>query len=804
MRLPIEDALPQLIETLAQDRRAVLEAPPGAGKTTRVPLAMLDADLTPGKILMLEPRRLAARAAAEQMAKTLGEPLGARVGYRIRGEAKVSAQTRIEVVTEGILTRMLQSDPSLADIGAVIFDEFHERSLQSDLGLALCLETASALREDLVIVVMSATLDATPVATLMGAARVTSEGRAFPVETRWRDTPLPPKTRIEDVTAQTVLTAMTETEGGVLVFLPGEGEIRRTAALLQGRVPEGVLLRPLYGAMPFKDQRRAIEPDATGRKVVLATAIAETSLTIEDIRVVVDAGRARRARFDPGLGMTRLVTEPVSRAEATQRQGRAGRVAPGVCYRLWTRAEEGALPAFPPPGIEVEDLSGLVLEIALWGARAPGDLPFLTPPPAGAYAAALRLLEMLGGVDADGALTDHGRAMARLPTHPRLAHMLLSGGSDAAPLAALLGERDPLKGGTTDLGARLDVLRRPTPAADKPTLQRINAEAKRLARLVERTSDLTPAQLLARAFPDRIGLRRKGDVPRWVMSGGTGARMDAGDPLAGARLIVVAETDGDAREARIRRALQISEAELREVAGTKIAWQDVCQWSRRDRRVQARRQERLGALVLEDRNLKDPDPAEMARAMCDGVRALGLNWTPQATRFRARVELVHAEDPGFPDMSETGLIDGLETWLLPHLDGVKTADDWTRFDMLPALRAQLSWEQQTTLDNRAPAHFETPLGRRTPIDYGGEHPSIEIRVQELFGQTRHPMVAGQPLRITLLSPAGRPVQVTMDLPGFWESSYAEVRKDMRGRYPKHPWPEDPRVADATLRAKPRR
>jgi ATP-dependent helicase HrpB len=506
--LPIDDAIPALLAALREGGRAVLQAPPGAGKTTRVPLAILEAGLTPGRIVMLEPRRLAARAAAERMAETLGEPVGRTVGYRIRGETKAGRETKVEVVTEGILTRMIQSDPGLSGIGAVIFDEFHERSLNADLGLALTLEVRAALRDDLILLAMSATLDAAPVARLMDAPVVTSEGRAFPVETRWRDRPLPRDRTRDAAIAADIADAVAETEGGVLVFLPGEGEIRRVAAALAGRLPEGTAVRPLYGAMDFAAQRAAIRPDRTARKVVLATSIAETSLTIEDVRVVIDAGLARRARFDPGSGMSRLVTERVTRAEADQRRGRAGRVAAGTCYRLWTKGEDGALAAYPPAEIESADLAALALELAVWGARDPAALPFLTAPNPGAFAEARALLADLGALDAGGAVTAHGRAMAALPLHPRLAHMLLRAGPAAAPLAALLSDRDPLPRGTSvDLTLRLDALADPRRAAPerRAALDRIRAEAQRLARLAPEAAPLTPAQWAALAYPDRVG-----------------------------------------------------------------------------------------------------------------------------------------------------------------------------------------------------------------------------------------------------------------------------------------------------------
>ena len=802
--LPIEPALPALLDALRNHGRAVLQAPPGAGKTTRVPLAILQAGLARGRIVMLEPRRLAVRAAAERMAEALGEVAGQSVGYRMRGEAKVSAQTRIEVVTEGILTRMIQTDPELTGIGAVIFDEFHERSLQADLGLALVWEARAALRPDLLVLVMSATLDAGPVAVLLdNAPVVTAQGRAFAVDLRWRDRPLARDARIEAAVADLVVQAVTENTGGLLVFLPGEAEIRRVEGLLAGRLPKGCDVRPLYGAMPFAAQRTAIAPVKAGRKVVLATSIAETSLTIEDIAVVVDAGLARRARFDPGSGMSRLVTEPVSRAEATQRAGRAGRVAPGVCYRLWTKGEEGAFAAFAPPEIAQADLTGLVLELALWGSA---ELSFLTPPPAPAIAEARALLAGLGALDWRGGITAHGRALATLPLHPRLAHMLLVAGAQAAPLAALLAERDPLRGAATvDLTQRMAAIagQRDLPEANRATVDRIRVEARRLARGVPVQPPLSLAAMAALAYPDRIGLRRKGDAPRFILSGGKGAVIPAFDPLAGQRLIVATDLDGDAREAKVRLAVALAEGELRALYGDRIYWAETCVWSAREGRVLARRQEKFGALVLDDRVWSDAPAETVALAMLDGVRALGLRIDGAAGRFRARVELVRAGGDALPDMRDAGLLAGLEGWLLPHLGGVRSAEDWRRFDLLEPLRGMLDWGQMERLDKAAPAHFVTPLDRRVPIDYGGEAPQISLRLQEMFGVTVHPVVGRTPLRVTLLSPGGKPVQTTTDIPGFWASSYADVRRDMRGRYPRHPWPEDPTVAEPTLRAKPR-
>ncbi|MDP5085379.1 MAG: ATP-dependent helicase HrpB [Yoonia sp.] len=796
--LPIDPILPELMAALAAQGRAVLQAPPGAGKTTRVPLAMLKAGLTTGKIIMLEPRRLAARAAAERLAEGLGERPGQTIGYRMRGDSKTGS--RIEVVTEGILTRMIQSDPDLKGIGAVIFDEFHERSLNADLGLALAWESRAVLRPDLIILVMSATLDAAPVAAMLDDAPiVTSQGRSYPVTTHYLDRAIPKGTRLETATADLVIQAAAQTAGGVLVFLPGEGEIRRVAANLAGRLPADCEVRPLYGALPFADQRKAIAPVTRGRKIVLSTSIAETSLTIEDIRVVVDAGRARRARFDPGSGMSRLVTERVSKAEATQRAGRAGRVAPGEAFCLWTKGENGALPAFAPAEIEAADLAGLALELAAWGSD---DLAFLTPPPAGALEEARNLLRGLGAVDAAGRITPHGRALAALPLHPRLAHMLQVAGKQAAPLAALLAARDPLRGAPVDLALRIAAVagRDHGPGtANHAAIAQIKAEIPRLAKGLADGPPLTLGQQAALAYPDRIGLRRKGDDPRYVLSGGKGAVMDHADPLAGQRLIVATDLDGDTREARIRQAATLTERELRAVFSDQIAWQDVCHWSKREGRVQTRQQECFGALVLDDRVWPDAPPAAVAAAMLDGVRQLGLLPSAAANRFRARVALVEA----LPAMDDAALLDSLEDWLLPHLSGVRTTEDWKRFDILPPLQAMLTWEQTQILDRTAPPHFETPLGRKIPIDYDGEAPGITLRLQEMFGVTQHPVVGKTPLRITLLSPGQKPVQVTQDIVGFWATSYDDVRRDMRGRYPRHPWPEDPTQADPTLRAKPR-
>lgn len=795
------------MEALKREGRAVLQAPPGAGKTTRVPLAILRTGLSNDRILMLEPRRLAARAAAERMAETLREAVGQTVGYRMRGETKVSGSTRIEVVTEGILTRMIQSDPTLQGVGVLIFDEFHERSLNGDLGLALAWEARCALREDLRLLVMSATLDTKPIAELLGGAPlIVSKGRSFPVDVRWLHRPVRKASMIGSA-ANSIRDALDETDGGILVFLPGEREIRQLANQL-GDLTGDVSVHMLYGALPFARQRTAVAPANSGRKVVIATAIAETALTIEDVRTVIDCGLARRARYDPGRGMSRLITERVTRAEADQRTGRAGRVGPGICHRLWTKGEERGMHPFPPPEIAAADLCGLVLELALWGTVKPEGMAFLTPPPGGAWTSAQELLRSLGALDDAGRITDHGRSIAALPLHPRIAHMLSIAGSAAADLAALLNDSDPIRDAGADIRLRIAALKEPGrhPSARR-NLEQIAAEARRLRRLTEQNgTSLTLPQQAALAYPDRIGLRREGTAARWILSGGSGATMDETDPLAGCRLIVATDLGGGGREARTRQAVAISEAELRAVHSDRINWANVCQWSKRRREVVARRQERFAALVLDDRRWVSVPTEALAEAMIDGVRDLGLPWSDNSRRLQARAELLRIRGAELPDCSEQGLMASLEDWLVPWLAGVQNADDLKRLDLTEALRARLGHQGMKTVERLAPEFFRTPLGKLAPIDYSDGIPAIKVRLQALFGVIRHPSIGQDrtPIRLTLLSPAGRALAVTTDLPGFWKGAYREVRKDMRGRYPKHPWPEDPARAEPTVHARPKR
>ncbi len=810
--LPVAASLPALRAALAEEGCAVLVAAPGAGKTTLVPLALLP-DIA-GRILMLEPRRLAARAAAERMAALLGEPAGRRVGFRMRGEAKVSAETRIEVVTEGILTRMLQSDPSLEGVGAVIFDEFHERSIHADLGLALALEARAALRPDLRLLVMSATLDAAPVAALMGGAPVIeSPGRAHPVTLRWLGRP--PRGREAEAAAEAARAALDEAEGDILVFLPGAAEIGRAARALAGAEAEAL---PLHGALPFAAQRRALTAIPGRRRIVLATAIAETSLTVEGVRIVVDAGLARRARFDPGSGMARLVTERAARAEADQRAGRAGRLGPGLCLRLWSAAEEPALPAQAPPEITAADLAPLALDLAAWGA-APADLAFLDQPPEAGLASARRLLQSLGALDEAGRITGEGRRMAALPVHPRLAAMLLAAPAEAAgsaaALAALLEDRDPLQG--TDLAPRLAALAAPErhgPA--EGALRRIRAEAERLARRLRAAppwrggAPAAPGPLLARAFPDRIAMRRPGAGPdgaaRFLLSGGKGAWLPGEDPLSREPFLAVADLDGDATEARIRRAAPLARAEIEAGFAGAIAEETTCEWSRRERRVLARRRRRFGALALDEAPWPEAPPESVTASMLEGVRALGLDalpWSDAARRLAARAEFARANGAPLPNLAPEALREELEAWLAPFLAGARRAEDLAALDLEAALRARLGHDGARALDRIAPAAFRAPTGTVRPIDYAPEGPKVSIRLQEMFGTTEHPLAGGAPIRFELLSPAGRPVATTSDLPAFWKGGYADARKDLRGRYPKHPWPEDPAAAPPTTRAKPR-
>jgi ATP-dependent helicase HrpB len=781
--LPIDTVLPELRAALERSPRAVLVAPPGAGKTTRVPLALLDASWRgDGRIIMLEPRRLAARAAASFMARSLGEEAGGTVGYRVRLESRVGKATRIEVVTEGVFTRMVLDDPELAGIAAVIFDEFHERSLDADLGLALALD-ASALRPDLRVLVMSATIDGARVAALLGDAPVIeSAGRAYPVDTRYL-TP-DPLQRIEDQMVGAILAALREEEGSLLAFLPGQAEITRTLERLSSRVAANVDLAPLYGQLTTAEQDRAIAPAPSGRrKIVLATSIAETSLTIDGIRIVVDSGFRRAPAYDPSTGLSTLVTERVSHAAADQRRGRAGRTAPGVAYRLWHEGQNGALAPYDTPEILAADLTGLALDLTSWGVTDPARLSFLDPPPAPAWREAVALLRQLGAVDAHGHVTAEGKAMARLPLHPRLAHMIHAAEDKgtAAELAALLGERG-LGGDGTDLSHRLARFRsdRSPRASDARSL------ARRWGGAPGDAADI--GVTLARAFPDRVA-QQAGAKGRFRLANGRAASMEASDALAASPFLVVTEITGGAATGRIRAAAVIGRDEIEALFAGQIVAETNLRWDGASASVRARRRRTLGALVLADDPVPVDDADAAAKLLAEHV-AERLPWSKEQRSILARAVLL---DPGFavPLDDLPALLAGLTSLadIRPvHLDA-----------LIPfALRAEI--------DRALPSHFEAPTGSRMAIDYAAEGgPAVEIRVQELFGLDRHPAIANGrlPLVLVLLSPAHRPIQTTRDLPGFWRGSWKDVVKDMRGRYPRHPWPDDPTKAPPTTRAKPR-
>ncbi len=809
MLLPIHEALPSVKAALAQANAAVLVAPPGAGKTTVTPLELLaEPWVGGGKIVVLEPRRLAARAAAERMAATLGEPVGKTVGYRVRMQSKVSAATRIEVVTEGVFTRMILGDPELAGVACVIFDEFHERSLDADLGLALARDAQGLLREDLRILVMSATLDGAAVAGLLGDAPVVeSLGRAFPVATHYlgRDERL----RIEDRVVKAVERALAEETGSLLVFLPGQGEIARTAERLRERLRSDVEIAPLYGALDPRDQDRAIAPALPGkRKVVLATSIAETSLTIEGVRVVIDSGVARVPRFDPASGLTRLATVRVSRAAADQRRGRAGRTEPGVCYRLWDEPETRALPAYADPEILDADLSGLALDLARWGAKGAVGLAFLDPPPAAAFAEARALLARLEALTAEGVLTPHGRALADMPLPPRLAHMVLKAADTgqaprAARIAALVTERN-LGGRDVDLRHRLETLER-----DRgPRARDARALADRWASFAGKSgrgAALSDGLLLAFAYPERIA-RARGPRGEFQLVGGRGAFVEATDALARETWLAVAELGGAERRDRILLAAPLDEAELLAAFAGQFETEDRLEDSGAGR-LRAKRLTRLGRLVVRETVDENPDPALIAAALADRVRAEGvarLPWGEAAQTLRRRVAFLRGADSAWPDLSDEALVAGLDDWLTPILPGHRALGGLKPDVLDGALRTLIPWDLQRRLDAEAPARWTAPTGNSFAIDYAAEAgPRVDVRVQEVFGLQEHPKVAGVPLTFSLLSPGHRPIQTTRDLPGFWKGSWKDVRADMRGRYPKHVWPEDPATAAPTARAKPR-
>ena len=857
--LPIDAALPALRAALDTRGAAVLQASPGAGKSTVVPLALLQEDWVHGKrLLMLEPRRLATRAIATRMARGLDESVGETIGYRTRLDTRVSRSTRVEIITEGVLTRLLQEDPSLEGVAAVIFDEYHERSLQADLGLALTLDARATLAADLRILVMSATLEASPLARFLGDAPLVSlPARAFALELRYagRGAPLLPATQqptqrareqpsAEQVIAQLVVRAMREEPGDVLVFLPGAPEIRRVQALLEASRLEsaetrsGVRILPLYGELASEQQDAALTPAAPGtRKVVLATNIAETSLTIPGVRIVVDSGLMRRARFDPVTGMSRLETQRISRASAEQRAGRAARTAPGVCYRAWSEGAQGSLAPFTPPEISDADLAPLALELASWGVREAGELRWLDAPPPAMLASARDLLRRLGALDDDGRISAHGREMVRLGLHPRLAHMLLRARALeslplAAQLAALLSERDLLRAdrrnADADIRTRLELLsgQHSGAAADRASLERARRGARDIARQLRpaaRTgvsptataspgSDADAGLLLSFAYPDRIGLRRPGGEGRYTLANGRGATFAHAQSLARRDLIVAVDLDDRERDARILLAAPLERKALLQHFAARIRHRESVQWSSRSQCVVARRTLELDALVLEEKPLGEI-PVEASRlAMLEGVRELGveaLPWDRDARDLQARIEFMRASgmrDTPWPEVSDAALGATLEVWLTPWLDWVTRREHLVRIPLVAALRAQLTPAQQRALEQRAPTHLALPGGSRLRVDYRGEHaPAVSVRLQEVFGLAETPRLghAGVPVTLRLLSPAQRPVQVTRDLASFWRSAYAQVRKDLRGRYPKHYWPENPLEAQPTRRVRRR-
>lgn len=829
--LPVDDVLDPVRAALAAGRSVVVEAPPGAGKTTRVPLALLDAGWADGRLVLLEPRRLAARASARRMAALLGEDVGGTVGLTTRDERHTSGRTRLEVVTEGVLVRRLQRDPSLKGVAGVLFDEFHERSLAADLALAFALEVRAALRDDLRLVVMSATLDGERVAGLLGDAEVArAPGRRFDVATHYR--PVPVADRIEPHVVAAVEEALAHGPGDVLVFLDGAGAIRRVVADLEGRVAPDVAVAPLFGALAAAEQDRALDPAPPGRrKVVVATDIAETSLTIEGVRAVVDSGLTRLPRFDPRTGLSRLETVRISRDSADQRRGRAGRTAPGRCYRLWSEREHAGLAPFRPPAILQAELAGFALDMAAWGVSDPSELALLDAPPPRAWREAVALLEELGAVGAAGRITDHGRELVDLPLHPRLAHMVVraaerGAGRLACELAGLLTDRDVLVTrdvSIADLAVRVRCLRGAPPPRGaivrRGALQRAQREAGRLRRSAlrgaggpgGRADDPELAgEVVALAYPDRVAQQR-GGRGRFLLASGRGARLPPDDLLAGEDYLVVADVDLGSREARIHQAAALDADALERALGSRFADMELVAWDRQAGDVVAERQHRLGELVVARSALDPPPDGATTAALLEGVRALGLAllpWSGAAQDLVARAQFLRRilGEP-WPDLGEAALLADLETWLAPFLTGRHRRAHLAGLPLIEALRARIGYPRLGALDVLAPTHFELPTGTRVRYDYAaGEAPVLAARVQQLFGVTDTPRVAGGRVTVVvhLLSPAHRPVQVTSDLAGFWRRSYPEVRTELRGRYPKHPWPEDPLAAPPTDRARPRR
>jgi ATP-dependent helicase HrpB len=812
--LPVSPVLPDISAALAAAGRAVLSAPPGAGKTTLVPLHLLDAPWRgDGRIILLEPRRLAARAAAARMASLLGEQVGDTVGYRMRLDNRISGRTRIEVVTEGVFARMILDDPELTGISAVIFDEFHERSLDADFGLALALDVQSALRGDLRILVMSATLDVERVAALLDNPPVIeSMGRSYPVDIIYRERPA--GERIEDTVTRAILSAHSSEAGSILAFLPGQGEITRTVERLEGRFGPETMIAPLYGNLSQKEQDAAIRPAPAGqRKIVLATSIAETSITIDGVRIVIDSGLQRLPVFEASTAITRLETVRVSRASADQRAGRAGRTEPGMAIRLWHQGQTAALPAFTPPQILSSDLSGLALDLAHWGVQDPSTLAFVDQPPVTTLFEARALLRQLGALDGDNMLTVHGRQMRELALPPRLSAMVISaadtGHAREAALLAVLSTEQGLGSSSVDLEERLRRFK--SERGDRAEASR--RLAGRLAAAAGggesgQPEPITAGQLLLHAFPDRIALQR-GGRGRFVMANGRGAELPETERLSGASMLVIADITGRAAQPRILAAAEITRGDIDAFLPGAIKTEEQCIFDRASRQVRARRVTRLGAIIFDETPLPRPSGQKVAKALADGIADIGLSVLPfskEAAQLRDRIGFLHRTigEP-WPDMSEEALIERLDDWFVPFQADARGLSDISAGGLSNGLMSLVPHEQQRELNRLAPTHFEAPTGQRHPIHYDGEEPTLTIRVQELFGLRQHPAIGGGrlPLLLELTSPAHRPIQTTRDLPGFWAGSWKDVRADMRGRYPRHPWPDDPAAATPTTRAKPR-
>ena len=831
--LPIDDVIPQVRSALREHACLVLQAPPGAGKTTRLPLALIDENWLDGqKIIILEPRRLAARSAAMFMASELGEEVGKRIGYRVRFENRISKSTRIEVVTEGILTRRLQDDPMLEGVGLVIFDEFHERNLNSDLALALCFDAQRSLRDDLKLLIMSATLDGRMLAQRFDSPLVVSEGRSHPVDIHYLRGNR--KESLAFLVQQAVVRAVDEEQGDMLIFLPGIREIRETLALLEKEPAcSDMALYALYGDLPLSEQQKVLQPDRAGkRKIVVATSIAETSLTIEGVSIVIDSGWMRSPRFNPRSGLGRLETVRVSRASAEQRAGRAGRQGPGVCYRLWNESVQKGLIPFSPPEISVSDLAPLALQLALWGVTNPSELEWIDTPPESSYQQAITLLIQLGALDESGLITPMGREMASTPLHPRLSHMLVKGQELGAfdlacDLAALLSERDILvmsdHPGRCDLMLRLELMARfrsrggsaaRQQGADPGRCAAVDRVAGQLGRgsaKAEAPSDAVAGVLLASAYPDRIARMREGGDGRYLLSGGRGASLSDECRLRGYPWLAVGELDGAGKEGWIRLALPFDSDTITEHFAHLLHDADRVEWDGASKGVIAQREKRLGDLLLESRPLESPDPELILKMVLATIRSGGMEllpWGDEVRQFQQRVALLKEQFPDqeWPDLSDNALQNSLEQWLAPYLNGISRAEQLKKLNLPSILKGMLSWEQQQKLEEGAPTHLLVPSGSNKRIKYGEDGPVLAVKLQEMFGMEQSPRVAwGKvPVTLHLLSPAQRPIQVTRDLHSFWEHTYHEVKKELKGRYPKHPWPDDPYNAVATARTNRKR